>query len=261
MKRLAVLACVIPLAACMSGPQRPSIPDRVIDRALRGAPGEAQPSRVVATELAFARMAREEGQWTAFRAFATSDAVLHGSNGPIEAGPWLATLKDPAEATRWRPRAVWMSCDGQSAASEGRFRDPEGKVGSYVTIWQRQSDGTYKWSYDVAALDDPQPPPRPDLPEREQDEIVVTALDSISGRVADCPRAGDARPAARQSIPPEGVEYKAAQSSDRTFQWQWFHGGEDGRRLIVSYITDGEWQTVLDRAFPVTASSDSGTRQ
>ena len=62
---IALLALVTGLAGC--GPQKPSGPsDVVIERALQGAPGAAQPSSIVTTELAFARAAREKGQWTAF---------------------------------------------------------------------------------------------------------------------------------------------------------------------------------------------------
>ena len=54
----AALAATL-LASCASGP--PRTPVRVIERALAGAPGAAQPSKVVATEIAFARAAAQDG--------------------------------------------------------------------------------------------------------------------------------------------------------------------------------------------------------
>ena len=86
----AILACAA-LAACASnpGPTR-SQRDR-IERVLATSPGQAQPSKIVATEIAFSRAAREKGQWSAFAEYAASGAVIHGRNGPIGAAPWLAS--------------------------------------------------------------------------------------------------------------------------------------------------------------------------
>ncbi|MDZ4274014.1 MAG: hypothetical protein U0995_06580, partial [Erythrobacter sp.] len=83
-------AAALALTACASGGQKPS--DRtvaLINRALATAPGAAQPSTIVATEIAFSRAARERGQWTAFRMFAAPGALLHGENGPFAIEPWL----------------------------------------------------------------------------------------------------------------------------------------------------------------------------
>jgi hypothetical protein len=60
------LAISFALTACAAGPNA------------RG-PGlrpAANPSDVISAELAFARLAQEKGQWTAFRQTATSDAVM-----------------------------------------------------------------------------------------------------------------------------------------------------------------------------------------
>ena len=105
-----------------------------IERVLAGAPGQAQPSEIVAAEIAFARAARENGQWTAFREFLAPGALLHVRSGPIEADPWLAVQTDPPEAVQWGARSVWMSCDGALAVSQGRFREPDGTVGTFVTV-------------------------------------------------------------------------------------------------------------------------------
>ncbi len=153
---IAAVALAALLAACTSGP--PRTPRAVIDRALATAPGAAQPSRVVAAELAFARAAREQGQWTAFRETVAPGGVIHGRTGPFAAEPWLAQQANPAQSVAWAPRAVWMSCDGKLAVTRGRLREPDGKVGTFATVWQQQSNGDYRWIYDIAGLDDPQPP-------------------------------------------------------------------------------------------------------
>ena len=59
-------------------------------------------------KIVCARAAREDGQWTAFKAFASDDAVLHGRNGPVAAKPVFDALDDPETAVQWSPR-------GQSA--------------------------------------------------------------------------------------------------------------------------------------------------
>ena len=48
-----------PASCGKPGPRGPS--NAVIERSLTGAPGEAQPSTIVSTEIAFARAAREKG--------------------------------------------------------------------------------------------------------------------------------------------------------------------------------------------------------
>ena len=78
--------------------------------------------QVVATELAFARAAREDGQWTAFADFAAPNALIFGPEGALDAKSWLYRQENPAEAAKWRPHAVWSSCDGSLAVSRGGSR-------------------------------------------------------------------------------------------------------------------------------------------
>ena len=93
----ALAAMAVALSAC-NAPLNRAYKRAVIDRALSSAPYAAQPSQVVARELEFARAAREDGQWTAFRAFAADDALLHGRNGPC----LLYTSPSPRDRTRSR---------------------------------------------------------------------------------------------------------------------------------------------------------------
>lgn len=246
MKLAATIAMTgaLALAAC-SGGARPGPPRHIIDRALKTAPGAAQPSTVVATEIAFARMAKEKGQWTAFRAFAAPGAMLHGRNGAIPADAFLTGLSDPEQAVQWAPRTIVMSCDGALAVSVGRFRDPEGIVGNFVTVWERQPGGVYKWVYDVAGPDVPQPPPRKDI---EDGDIVVTALDSVKGLVATCPRAGETvPPPPANSIVAEGAG-EATMSRDGTLRWRYEHRGEGEKFFAAEYFYNGRWVTAIEES-------------
>lgn len=251
MKRALIIAgAILALSACAGGGQKPSKRTVAqINRVLTNAPGAAQPSTIVKVELAFSRAARERGQWTAFRMFAAPGALLHGRNGPFAIEPWLATQTDPPTAVQWEPRAVAISCDGALAVSQGRYLDPEGKVGNFVTVWERQGDGEYRYVFDVGGDDVPQPPPRKPV---EDGDIVVTAIDAVQGLVASCPR----RDAAIPPPPaiPVGEEGKAGAvlSRDGTLRWRWEHRGDGTRFAAADYVYEGRWLTAFEQSLAPT---------
>ncbi len=246
------LAIPLALAACAGGggPPKPSKRQMAqIERMLATAPGAAQPSTIVAAELAFARAARERGQWTAFRMFAAPGALLHGADGPFAIAPWLATQTDPPEAVQWAPRVVVLSCDGALAVSQGRYRDPQGKVGNFVTVWERQESGEYRYVYDAGGDDVPQPAPKPALPEGD---YVVTALDAVQGLVATCPRAPGSVPP--PPAIPVGEEGKAGAtlSRDGTLRWRWEHRADGTRYAAADYFYQGRWLTGIEQSLVPT---------
>lgn len=243
LKFVSTLALAALLASCAGGP--PRTPTRMIDRALANS-NLATPGKVVAAELAFARAAREEGQWTAFRKFAGPDAVLHGKSGPFAALPWLASQRDPAEAVQWAPRSVWMSCDGELAVSRGRSRDAEGLVGTFVTVWQRQRDGEYRWIYDMGAPDMPQPPAKPQAGEGE---ILVLGDETVQGFVADCPDATDPLTSPTSQSVPATSRSGGGTSPDGTLRWRWEHAADGTRRLVADYFLADGWKTALEQSF------------
>lgn len=239
---IALVACLA-LAACAGSPRPSRAVLERIDRALIGAPGEAQPSRIVATELAYARMSREDGHWDAARAFAAPGAKIHGPDGPVPADAVFRAVREPT--LKWDVRNVWMSCDATMAISSGRYVDGKGIVGSYLTVWERQPDLDYRWTYDLAVPDNPQP--EPDRP-AEENEILVIAAETIQGRVADCLPADEAI-ASAELMPDEGIKAGDGGSRDATLSYVWEHFPDGKRKVVVGWWRERMWQEAL--RFPV----------
>lgn len=248
---LAITALAVSLGACAG--QKPRGPSNtVIDRALKGAPGEAQPSTIVSTEIAYARAAKEKGFARAAQDFAAEGALIHRAQGVIPLATAESAMEGDSVATSWAPRLVVKSCDGEIALSQGRYVDGTGKVGNYVTTWLRQPDNSYKWTYDAAALDDPQPPPRPKF---EDGDIVVTAMDVVRGLVATCPRAGETVPPPPTIPAGDGGASAAQVSSDGTLRWRWEHREGGVKYVTADYFFEGEWVTAIEESL---ASASEG---
>ena len=122
-----ILAACATLAGC-AGPE---------GRLPRGVRPIANPSAIVATEDDFARDAQDKGQWTAFAEYATDDAVMFVPE-PVIAREWLRKQQNPPRAVAWQPYQVWSSCDGTLAVTKGAWQRPNGTVGYFTAIWERQ---------------------------------------------------------------------------------------------------------------------------
>ncbi|ANY19211.1 hypothetical protein A6F68_00682 [Tsuneonella dongtanensis] len=228
----ASLAIASLLAGCAAG-ARPDPASRTL--APRG-----EPSTVIAAELAFARAAREKGTWTAFREYATEDAVWPGPAWEnVQAA--LKGVADPAQAIVWGPDMVWVSCDGSFALSTGPASYPSGRTSRFATIWQRQNDGGYRWVVDQGFdLEDGHAP-------REM----------ISGRKAECPR-GMANRVKRVARARRGEAWQAGQSDDGTLAWNTELAADCRRTLVVTARQDGAMTEVFRRTSsvpPVAAGS------
>jgi hypothetical protein len=222
---LAAGTALLALAACASGPPRQPMGERT--RAMLN----ANPSAVIAAELAFARMAREQGTWTAFRHYATSDA-LWPSPGWTNVQSSLRGRPDSAEPIVWGPDMVWMSCDGSFAASTGEANLPGGLHSRFLTIWQRQSNGDYRWVLDQGF-------------DSEGGEI---APDMIAGKVAECPgpRRQPERPRVRR-----GEAWQTGASNDGTLRWQSVLRADCSREVTVEIAG----RESMDRVFQQVASA------
>lgn len=230
MKQPILLACILGLAAV---PALGSDREDQRNNARNGI-GYANPSAVIATEMAFARLAQEKGQWTAFRMTATKNAVMFVPQ-PAYAQEYLAGKKDPAKAVSWQPHQVWSSCDGTMAVTRGAWQAPDGTTGYFTTVWQRQKDGKYKWLLDQGdALPMPLDPP-----------------DMIVAKVADCPAGyrpgrGPKIKDFKGKLPPLDPGHLAGGSLDGTLSWDVTVTPAGARRFVVTMTSEGKPTTVQD---------------
>jgi hypothetical protein len=208
---------LLALTACASGER----PRREFDRRIE----RANPSAVIAQELAFARAAQERGQWTAFAEFAADGAVLFVPQ-PVDARTWLRGQANPPQAVRWQPHQVWSSCDGTLALSKGAWQRPDGSTGYFTTAWQRKQLGAYRWTMDQGdSLE--QPLPAPEL---------------IGATVASC----TPRPTSPPPMPAAGSagQYQGL-SEDGTFYWHVAVGANNARTVTAGYWDGSAWQQAL----------------
>ncbi|MFM5908861.1 MAG: hypothetical protein ACKOPO_14930 [Novosphingobium sp.] len=230
-KALTALGLAFGLAAMATGA---AAQDRQQQRNMRNS--YANPSAVIAAEIAFAQLAQEKGQWTAFAQTATVDAVMFVPQ-MVWAQEWLKGRANPAQAVKWQPHIVWSSCDGSLMVSHGAWQGAAGKTGYFTTIWQRQKDGKFKWVLDHG------------------DELKepLLAPDMLSGQIADCPdKAGrSAGPVPRvkdvkkRDLPLLDPARRAGKSLDGTLWWEVTVEPDGARNLSVSWKKDGAESPVV----------------
>jgi hypothetical protein len=170
----------------------------------------ANPSAAIAAELAFARLAQEKGQWTAFKATAAPDAVM-AEPQLVFAQTWLNNRPNPPVAVVWQPHEVWSSCDGSVMVTTGAWQRA-GAQGWYTTVWQRQKKGDYKWVFDHG----------------DRAEQPLAPPEMIAAHVAECParrpRAPGPPPTAKgkpaKAVPvPLDPLRREGRSDDGTLTW------------------------------------------
>lgn len=225
----AILGMALLLASC-AGNSRPSDRDRFLRAA--GKP-VANPSDIVKAELAFARLAREEGQWTAFRETAAADAIMLTPE-LVGAQVWLKDKADPPQATEWQAHKIYMSCDGSMGVATGAWQGAKGGTGYFTTIWekqdaesrrQRRKDVEWKWIFDHGGpLDKPLAEP-----------------DFVTTRVATCSK--DALPAIAAAA--SGEKNKSGFSADRTMYWNAESSADGSRSILVRLWNGVEWEDIV----------------
>jgi len=231
MMRLTCLAALALLAtACDPAAQRPR------DSFLRPS---ANPGQVIATERAFAREAREKGTWTAFRKYATDDA-LWPTPALASVQQSLKGTPDPAQPILWGPDQAWSSCDGSFAVTTGEAAFPSGRKSRFLTVWQRQNDGEYRWVLDQG-FDSPGGAIDPD---------------TIPARVAECPRGGRAEFRRQRREPPvrRGEAWGAGAADDGTLIWATEIAADCTRTAIVRIAGVGGMEEVFRKTAPPPAA-------
>lgn len=183
--------------------------------------GDAAIDAAVAADRAFAERAAREGQWTAFRATATTDAVMFLPE-PVEVSRFLAGRANPPASVRWWPTEAYASCDGRTVATRGGADWPGGQHSHYLTWWGQQPDGAWRWSMDTGAT-------------------VATAPAAgrrLTRRVASC--------ANRSAMPsPFANDQRHGASADGTLRWA-LEGDGPAARVLVRMWDGSALQLIAD---------------
>lgn len=215
MRRMTAAAFALLLAAGCAGQ-----PDDIRNRPLG-----PNPSGFVAAEIGFARLAQEKGQWTAFRETSAPDATMFVPQR-VKARDWLRTQKDPAEAVKWQPHAVYVSCDGNVGVTTGAWQKGPAN-GYFSTVWLRDpKSGKTLWTLDHG---DTLTTPR-------------AAPEFIETKQAVC----GSRPGLAIDGGNEGEDRAVGLSPDQTLSWTSVVSPDGARRVTVR-LWDGTAMTpVID---------------
>lgn len=109
-----------------------------------------------------------------FASFLSDDMTTIRADQPIVRGKgaflegWKSVFTTPGLSLRWQPQLARISDDGTMGFTVGtytttRSENGEARVvgsGKYVTIWRKQSDGTWKVIFDSGVPDTPPAAPK-----------------------------------------------------------------------------------------------------
>ena len=114
---------------------------------------------MVKTEQAFSKMAEEKPTQDAFLAFIADDGLLFRP-GAVNGKKWM--LEHPAPPTdkkpllAWQPSFAGMSASGDMGFTTGPWEfkgdvkdEKPSAYGHFVTVWKKQTDGTWKFVVDL----------------------------------------------------------------------------------------------------------------
>lgn len=259
MKRLApvlILATLIGAQAAQAQPADGPPPSRS-EGPEAPSRSRANPSAVIAAEVAFNQLAQTKGQWTAFLETSTPEADMFTPQR-VNAHAWLKGRANPPQSVKWQPHEVWSSCDGSYAVTRGGWQQPDGKFGYFTTLWQRQpKTGGYKWLLDQG---------NGTAEQVEGPEMIVGLVAdcrSPGPRPAEAPSTGtpqrkqkpSALPPPPSATPPiSGVEpiaialqgdRKDGRSRDGTLDWSSVVAPDGARTFVVRMWKQGEMREVL----------------
>lgn len=224
---IALIAATLMTAGCTA----PRLPHGI-------APLSANPSAIIAAEIAFNRLAQEKGYRAAQQETGARDAIVFLPQ-PILLAEALKQDHGPETTPKWQPHKAFMSCDGKTGVTTGAWQLADGQTGFFTTVWQWHEkgrrpqnappsflgDGEWRWLVDHGnALPAPRPAP----------EMIET-------RVASC----KGQPSAPLSAPPEGAKMKMGLSRDQSLNYSWTVMPDNSRTLVVQLWNGEGFDTVI----------------
>lgn len=211
-KRLALLALVLP-GALLAGKANPGAP-------------------LIAADLAYADMARTDGEWTATRAVSLPQTEVFT--------PWRRAVlelgkgqRDPSIPMRWKPEQAWISCDGTAGVTFGTWHRPDGQItrGWYEKVWVKMRSGEYKLLLNHGG----------NAPRR------MTTKPGRKGQRAAC---GGNPPPLPIVAPAEGTDFKLGASHDQTLIWSSAVSPKGEVRIVISLWNGKTFDPVLEDVAP-----------
>lgn len=219
-----------------------------------GMGGYADPSGVIAAEIALGQLSVAKGETAALARMAAKDAILFVPDATF-AERALKGQKGPLRSVRWSTEKVYMSCDGTVAVTTGRFAPSDGASGAYAMIWRRDPKAGFRWVLNHRAPETTAPAAR-----NPDDGIEIDA------KVAFCKK----RPLRPEGQDPKGQDRVPAETrptldprqpapttwddraEDGSLRWRWAVAPDKSHRLDVWMATErGEAQVVQAAAAPV----------
>lgn len=119
--------------------------------AWQGKPASDPLASLVAAERSFAADAARIGLTSAFRAHAASDSILMRPDPRPALAQLAQEVDDPALRLEWRPAIAAVSRSNDLGFTTGPYRMIRaGAVlhGQFLTVWQRDGDGKWRWYID-----------------------------------------------------------------------------------------------------------------
>lgn len=191
----------------------------------------------VDAERAFIRDSHTQGQWTAFRKWADSSAVMFVPQA-VWAQEYLKDLKDPPKSIDWTPANSWVSCDGRTAINRGPWTGASGKAhGYFTTVWM-QTHSNWRWIYDGGSdLSVPMAAPKTPKIVRASCRNLTQVPAAYRGTVVAIERiAGD---------PP--ADAGQGRSADGTLIYEWTVAADGARHFLARLWNGRGYRIALDQ--------------
>jgi ketosteroid isomerase-like protein len=112
-------------------------------------------SQMQQTDVDFAQLASEQGYRKAFMQYMEDEAILLRDNYmPIigaDAVQYISSINDTSFRISWEPMGGDVSVSGDMGFTFGTYllqTETEKQEGTYITVWRKQKDGTWKYVLD-----------------------------------------------------------------------------------------------------------------